>query len=47
MHASGVTHAGDNFANADHHHLRVDVNEPLDAKEPIPQDKSHLHFGAD
>lgn len=42
----GVTHAGDNFANAGHHHLQVDVNDPLDPKEPIPQDKAHLHFGA-
>ncbi|MBX9819537.1 DUF4399 domain-containing protein [Afipia birgiae] len=42
----GVTHAGDNFANSGHHHLLVDVNEPLDPKEPIPQDKAHLHFGA-
>jgi hypothetical protein len=42
----GVTHAGDNFANSGHHHLLIDVNEPLDPKEPIPQDKSHLHFGA-
>jgi hypothetical protein len=22
------------------------VTEPLDPNEPIPQDKSHLHFGA-
>jgi hypothetical protein len=42
----GVTHAGDNFKNSGHHHLLVDVNEPLDPNEPIPQDKSHLHFGA-
>jgi hypothetical protein len=42
----GVTHAGDNFANAGHHHLLINVNEPLNPKEPIPQDKSHLHFGA-
>lgn len=42
----GVTHAGDNYPNAGHHHLLIDVNEPLDPKEPIPQDKSHLHFGA-
>ncbi|MDZ4369588.1 MAG: DUF4399 domain-containing protein [Afipia sp.] len=42
----GVTHAGDNFANSGHHHLLIDVKEPLDPKEPIPQDKSHLHFGA-
>jgi hypothetical protein len=42
----GVTHAGDNFQNSGHHHLLVDVSEPLDPNEPIPQDKSHLHFGA-
>ena len=42
----GVTHAGDDYQNAGHHHLLVDVNEPIDGKEPIPQDKSHLHFGA-
>jgi hypothetical protein len=42
----GVTHAGDSFKNSGHHHLLVDVNEPLNPKEPIPSDKSHLHFGA-
>ena len=42
----GVTHAGDDFQNTGHHHLLVDVNEPLDPNEPIPQDKSHLHFGS-
>ncbi|MBR1174937.1 DUF4399 domain-containing protein [Bradyrhizobium sp. KB893862 SZCCT0404] len=42
----GVTHAGDDYQNAGHHHLLVDVNDPIDSKEPIPQDKSHLHFGA-
>jgi hypothetical protein len=42
----GVTHAGDNFQNSGHHHLLIDVNDPIDPKEPIPQDKSHLHFGA-
>src|SRR5260221_2255787 len=42
----GVTHAGDNFQNSGHHHLLIDVADPLDPKEPIPQDKSHLHFGA-
>ena len=42
----GVTHAGDTFANAGHHHLLVNVTEPLNPNEPIPQDKSHLHFGA-
>ena len=42
----GVTHAGDNFQNSGHHHLLIDVNEPLDPNEPIAPDKSHLHFGA-
>jgi hypothetical protein len=42
----GVTHAGEDFQNSGHHHLLIDVNEPLDANEPIPQDKNHLHFGA-
>ncbi len=42
----GVTHAGDNYQNSGHHHLLVDVNEPLNPDEPIPQDKAHLHFGA-
>lgn len=42
----GVTHAGDSFQNSGHHHLLIDVNDPLDANEPIPQDKAHLHFGA-
>jgi hypothetical protein len=42
----GVTHAGDNFANSGHHHLFIDVDEPLNPKEPIPSDKSHMHFGA-
>ena len=41
----GVTHAGDNFPNAGHHHLLIDVNEPLDPNEAIPQDKNHLHLG--
>ena len=42
----GVTHAGEDFPSSGHHHLLVDVNEPLDVNEPIPQDKNHLHFGA-
>jgi hypothetical protein len=42
----GVTHAGDSFQNSGHHHLLVDVSEPLEPNEPIAQDKSHLHFGA-
>jgi hypothetical protein len=42
----GVTHAGEDFQNSGHHHLLIDVNEPLEANEPIPQDKNHVHFGA-
>src|SRR5580692_6081681 len=42
----GVTQAGSNASNSGHHHLLIDVNEPLDPNEPIPQDKTHLHFGA-
>ena len=42
----GVTHAGDDFQNSGPHHLLIDVNEPHDVNEPIPQDKNHLHFGA-
>ena len=36
----GVTQAGSNAANSGHHHLLIDVNEPLDPNEPIPQDNS-------
>lgn len=42
----GVTQAGSNAPNSGHHHLLIDVDEPLDQNEPIPQDKTHLHFGA-
>ena len=42
----GVTHAGDDFPNSGHHHLLIDVDEPLNPNEPIPHDKKHLHFGA-
>lgn len=41
----GVTHAGDKTPNTGHHHLLIDVDEPLDPNEPIPNDKKHLHFG--
>jgi hypothetical protein len=41
----GVTHAGDNTANTGHHHLLIDVDEPLEPDVPIPSDKKHLHFG--
>ena len=42
----GVTQAGSTAPNSGHHHLLVDVDEPIDPNEPIPQDKTHLHFGA-
>src|ERR1700755_1429229 len=42
----GVTHAGDATPNMGHHHLLIDVDEPLDLNQPIPSDKKHLHFGA-
>src|SRR5580692_10628571 len=42
----GVTQAGGDFPNSGHHHLLIDVNEPLNSSEPIASDKSHLHFGA-
>ena len=41
----GVTHSGDKYPNSGHHHLLVDVDEPLSLDEPIPNDKRHLHFG--
>ena len=41
----GVTHAGDDFPNSGHHHLLIDVTDPVDPNEAIPQDKNHLHFG--
>jgi Domain of unknown function (DUF4399) len=41
----GVTRAGDTAPNVGHHHLLIDVNNPLDPNEPIPSDKNHLHFG--
>ena len=42
----GVTHAGDATPNLGHHHLLIDVDEPLNPDEPIPSDRRHLHFGA-
>ena len=42
----GVTQAGSTAPNSGHHHLLIDVQEPLALNEPIPQDKAHLHFGA-
>jgi Domain of unknown function (DUF4399) len=42
----GVTRAGDTTANVGHHHLLIDVNEPLNPAEPIPTGRNYLHFGA-
>jgi hypothetical protein len=42
----GVTQAGSTAPNAGHHHLFVDVDEPIAPNEVIPSDKTHLHFGA-
>jgi Domain of unknown function (DUF4399) len=42
----GITHAGDQFPSSGHHHLLIDVDEPLNPGEPIPQDKKHLHYGS-
>ena len=42
----GVTHAGDKTPNTGHHHLLIDINEPIEPNEPIPTDKQHIHFGA-
>jgi hypothetical protein len=42
----GVAPAGVRNPNTGHHHLFIDVDEPLNRNEPIPQDKKHLHFGA-
>ncbi|CCE02909.1 DUF4399 domain-containing protein [Bradyrhizobium sp. STM 3809] len=42
----GVTHAGDDFAGSGHHHLLVDVDETMQAGEPIPRDKKHIHYAA-
>ena len=42
----GVTQTGSNAPNSGHHHLLIDVNEPLDPNEPIPQDKTSLRMTA-
>jgi len=42
----GITHAGDATPNFGHHHMLIDVNEPLNPDEPIPSDRNHLHFDA-
>jgi hypothetical protein len=42
----GVTRAGDKAPNVGHHHLLIDVDEPLNPNEPIPTGRNYMHFGA-
>jgi hypothetical protein len=42
----GVAPAGTKTPNTGHHHLFIDVSDPLDPNAAIAQDKNHLHFGA-
>jgi hypothetical protein len=41
----GVAPAGSDFPDTGHHHLMIDANDPIDPNQPIPHDKTHLHFG--
>ena len=42
----GVAPAGVEKSNTGHHHLLIDTTlTPEQAKEPIPADDHHLHFG--
>lgn len=41
----GVTQAGSSAPNAGHHHILIDATAPLDPNEPIPANRSHVHFG--
>jgi len=41
----GVTYAGDTRPNSGHHHLLIDVNEPIEPDVPLPTSKQYLHFG--
>ena len=42
----GITHAGEQFPSSGHHHLLIDVDDPLNPSEQIPQDKKHLHYAS-
>lgn len=42
----GVAPAGVTTANTGHHHLLIDVDEPLNTAVAITADKKHVHFGA-
>jgi len=41
----GICPAGVDKPNTGHHHLLIDVDEPLKAGDVIDADKNHLHFG--
>ena len=45
----GVTQAGSNAANSGHHHLLIDVNEPIDPNgaNPTRQDSSSFRCRSD
>lgn len=42
----GVAPAGVATPNTGHHHLLIDVDEPLNTTMAIMADKKHMHFGA-
>src|SRR5262245_10811331 len=42
----GIARAGDRTPDAGHHHLFVDLDEPIKPGAVIPADKNHIHFGA-
>lgn len=42
----GVAPKGTDIANTGHHHLLIDTDLPANMNEPVPSDRSHLHFGA-
>ena len=37
--------AGDQTPNTGHHHLLIDVDQPIAAGHVIPADANHVHFG--
>jgi len=41
----GVAPAGVDKAGTGHHHLLIDLDEPVDLDKPLPSDDHHRHFG--
>lgn len=41
----GVAPAGVEKAKTGHHHLLIDVTEPIDLENPLPADDHYKHFG--